>query len=244
MASRLLALVGGFLLALTVSADEPEALTAMVTHVIDGNTVEIKFRGQERPQAVRLIGLIAPKKSTRDLDGQEPWGTRSQQWLALQIARKEVKVELDLLRSVKGQAGVVWGYVWLGDKLLNEESLKEGHSVLATEVPNVKHAEKFQAAQKVAREGGKGVRNMDRPLDEEPAKFIAKKQEAKAEATAKEDKLKLDKFKEGCVVGNTKTKKYHVPGGQYYASTQGSKNAIFFANEDDAKKAGYQKSSR
>jgi hypothetical protein len=111
---------------------------------------------------------------------------------------------------------------------LNQASLKEGHSVPATEVLNVKHAEKFQAGQKVAREGGKGVWNPDRPLDEEPAKFIAKKQEAKAEATAKEDDLKLDKFKEGCVVGNTKTKKYHVPGGQYYAPTQNSGGALLW----------------
>jgi micrococcal nuclease len=165
-ASRLLALVGGALLAAAVSADEPKSLTGLAAHVVDGDTVEVRFEGQRKAQTVKLIGLAAPKKSTRETDGQEPWGTRSQQWLALQAARKEVRVEFDVLEPVKGHPGVVWGYLWLGERLLNEESLRLGHSVLATEVPNVRYVEKLQAAQKQAREGGKGVWDTDRPLDE------------------------------------------------------------------------------
>jgi hypothetical protein len=54
----------------------------------------------------------------------------------------------------------------------------------------------------------------------------------------------LPAFKEGCVIGNKATKKYHVPGGRYYESSKSSKNAVFFRNAKDAEKAGYEVSKR
>jgi endonuclease G len=49
----------------------------------------------------------------------------------------------------------------------------------------------------------------------------------------------LPAFEEGCVIGNKRSKKYHVPGGRGYAAAKNSKNAVFFRNAEDAKKAGY-----
>ncbi|PFK46432.1 calcium-binding protein [Bacillus cereus] len=47
---------------------------------------------------------------------------------------------------------------------------------------------------------------------------------------------------QGQVKGNANSKKYHVPGGQYYDSTKD--NIVWFCSEADAKAAGYVKSKR
>jgi hypothetical protein len=54
----------------------------------------------------------------------------------------------------------------------------------------------------------------------------------------------LPAFKEGCVIGNSKSKKFHVPGGGSYNIMKTSKNAVFFATAEDAKKAGYTQAAR
>ncbi|PEB40135.1 sunset domain-containing protein [Bacillus pseudomycoides] len=46
----------------------------------------------------------------------------------------------------------------------------------------------------------------------------------------------------GQIKGNANSKKYHVPGGQYYDSTKD--NIVWFCSEGDAKAAGYVKSKK
>ncbi|PFV12845.1 protein TolA [Bacillus cereus] len=46
----------------------------------------------------------------------------------------------------------------------------------------------------------------------------------------------------GQIKGNANSKKYHVPGGQYYDSTKD--NIVWFCSETDAQAAGYVKSKR
>ncbi|EEM17173.1 MULTISPECIES: hypothetical protein [Bacillus] len=46
----------------------------------------------------------------------------------------------------------------------------------------------------------------------------------------------------GQIKGNANSKKYHVPGGQYYDSTKD--NIVWFCSEVDAKAAGYVKSKK
>lgn len=55
----------------------------------------------------------------------------------------------------------------------------------------------------------------------------------------KEKGSELSAFREGCVIGNRKSKKYHLPGDRYYNKEKDSKNAAFFATAEDAKGAGY-----
>jgi hypothetical protein len=124
------------------------------------------------------------------------------------------------------------------DQLVNELILAGGHAVLDTRVPNVKYVERLTAAQKAAREGKKNIWDEKEPLTESPAEYAKKAAEKKPDVGA------LEKWEAGCVIGNKKTKKYHVVGGQYYESSKTSDNAVFFKTEDDAKKAGYEKSAR
>src|SRR5206468_414042 len=56
--------------------------------------------------------------------------------------------------------------------------------------------------------------------------------------------LTLPAFEPGCVVGNRRSKKYHVPGGASYERARESKNAVFFRTAQDAEKAGYTQAAR
>jgi endonuclease G len=54
----------------------------------------------------------------------------------------------------------------------------------------------------------------------------------------------LLRFVEGCVIGNSKSKIFHVPGGAFYERAKESPNAIFFRNAEAAKKAGYRQAKK
>src|SRR5204863_10069690 len=122
--------------------------------------------------------LVPQVKATRDKDGQEPWATRGQQAPAALVARKDVRVEFDVLKSEAGQSGV-WAYVWVkgkagGERLVNESVLAGGHALLDTRVPNVRYVERLAAAQKAAREAGTNVWDQAEPLTESPAEYAKK----------------------------------------------------------------------
>lgn len=224
----------------TARADDPPGFTGTVLQAADAGTLLIRPAGEKKPVTVRLIGLTPPVKATRDKDGQEPWATRGQQALAVLAVRKDVRVEFDAKRNEPGEAAV-WGYVWVpadgGPVLANEAVLVGGHAVLDTRPPNVQYSDRLRDAQRAAREAGRNIWDVKEPLPEAPAEYAGKAKEAKAEVAT------LAAWREGCVVGNRKSKKYHPPGGKGYADAKGSKNAVFFADEDD-KKAGYEKAAR
>jgi serine protease Do len=54
----------------------------------------------------------------------------------------------------------------------------------------------------------------------------------------------LPGFSDCPVIGNMKSRIYHVPGGQYYAQLQFSESASCFKSEEDATKHGYRRSMR
>src|SRR5262249_50068174 len=54
----------------------------------------------------------------------------------------------------------------------------------------------------------------------------------------------LPEFAQGCVIGNSKSKIYHIPGGASYAQMKDSKNAVFFKDAEAARKAGYREAKK
>lgn len=224
----------------TATAD----LTGTVVKVVDGQIVQVQLKDQHRPIIIRLIGLEAPAKASREKDGQEPWGTRAQQYLSLLLTRNPVRVEFDVQVPVSGDNTQRWGYIWLEKQLANEEMLRTGNALLATQVPNVKYVERLQAAQKQAREKERGVWNPREPLPEPPSKFRAQQKEKTTEEKGREEVQALAAWQKGCVIGNKTTKKYHLPTGRYYEQMKTSQHAIFFRTEEDAKKAGYSATSK
>ena len=57
---------------------------------------------------------------------------------------------------MRDKYGRLLAYVWIGDKMLNEELLREGLAVLLTIPPDVRYVERFKRAQEEAREQRRG----------------------------------------------------------------------------------------
>ncbi|VTS03730.1 thermonuclease family protein [Tuwongella immobilis] len=218
--------------------------SAEVVKVHDGNSIRVRPQGTRQTIELRLIGVDAPRKATRDTTGQEPWGTAAQQFLSLAVTRKQVRIEFDVLETVSSDSTAKWAYVWLGERLLNEELLAAGHGVLVTNPPNVQYVDRLRVAQKVAREKQLGIWDANEPLTESPSAFRATQQQAVESQQSTQQQLAIPAWVEGCVIGNRKSKVFHKPGGRYYESTKMSANAIFFKTADDAIQAGYKPASR
>jgi endonuclease G len=54
----------------------------------------------------------------------------------------------------------------------------------------------------------------------------------------------LRAFQKGCVIGNKRSKVYHLPGGSGYEGAKKSKNAVFFRDAKAAEAAGYRAAKR
>ncbi len=125
---------------------------ALVTRVVDGDTVEVRFRGRELD--VRLIGIDTPETVA---PGQpvECYGRAASRFATRRLAGLRVRLEFDVERL--DRYGRTLAYVWLGDELFNETLVREGYAMVATYPPNVRYVERFVAAQREARSAGLGL---------------------------------------------------------------------------------------
>ena len=116
-----------------------------VGRIIDGDTFACADG-----RRVRLIGIDTPER------GQRPFGARARRQLERLVpVGATVQLEGDITPT--DRYGRTLAYVWTGDTLVNEAMVLGGWAVLLTIPPNVKYADRFQRAQKQAREARAGL---------------------------------------------------------------------------------------
>jgi micrococcal nuclease len=125
-----------------------------VARVVDGDTVEI-IPAVDGLTEVRLIGVYTPE--TKDpRTGVQPYGEEAYRFTASTLEGEEVSLEFDVEKV--DRYGRLLAYVWLPDgRMFNEVLLKEGYAPVATFPPNVRYVERFEKAQREAREAGRGL---------------------------------------------------------------------------------------
>jgi micrococcal nuclease len=134
-------------------APSPASRTpARVTDVIDGDTVRAVVDGREL--TVRLIGIDTPEKDGPYTD-LECYGHEATAYTRDRIDGRDVDLSFDVERTDRFDRTLA--YVWLGEELVNESILEAGAGVLLTIPPNVAFADRFEAAQRGAREAGRGL---------------------------------------------------------------------------------------
>jgi micrococcal nuclease len=134
------------------SEAEADRTNALVTRVVDGDTVEVRFRGRDLD--VRLIGVDTPESVAPG----EPVGCFAKAAARYTTARLEgehVRLTFDVERI--DRYGRTLAYVWIGEELFNETLVREGYAFVTTYPPNVKHEQRFLRAQRDAREHERGV---------------------------------------------------------------------------------------
>ncbi|MEX0616807.1 MAG: thermonuclease family protein [Candidatus Woykebacteria bacterium] len=127
----------------------PKGDEVLVTKVVDGDTVEL-----EGGQKVRYIGIdtpetVDPRKSVQCFGKEATAKNRSL------VEGKKVKLEKDISETDK--YGRLLRYIWVGDTLMNEILVKEGFAHSSPYPPDVKLQDRFNKAEKFARENNKGL---------------------------------------------------------------------------------------
>lgn len=134
-------------------AQEPlTSANAVVTRVVDGDTIEVRYRG--RTITVRLIGIDTPETVA---PGQpvECYGPAASAFTERELEGRRVRLEFDVERI--DRYGRTLAYVWRGGELFNETLVRRGYAVVTTYPPNVRYVERFLAAQRAARSHERGV---------------------------------------------------------------------------------------
>ncbi len=125
---------------------------ALVTRVIDGDTVEARFRG--RIVDVRLIGIDTPE-SVAPGQPVECYALAASRFTTNELEGRRVRLELDVERL--DRYGRTLAYVWLEGELFNETLVREGYAIVTTYPPNVRYVDRFLDAQREARSQGRGL---------------------------------------------------------------------------------------
>ena len=130
---------------------EPEIFTAedgqileeaIVTKVIDGDTIEINGS-----QKVRYIGINTPEISFTDGEA-DCYGEEARRANEELVGGKKVWLEKDVSETDK--YGRLLRYVWSGELMINEYLVSQGFANIATYPPDVKHQDRLLKAQKEA----------------------------------------------------------------------------------------------
>lgn len=127
-----------------------DGATVLVTQVVDGDTIRVQLR--DREVRVRLIGIDTPEVAP----GQpmECFGEEASTFTERELDGERVRLEFDVERF--DRFGRTLAYVF-HDGLFNEELVAQGYATVTTFPPNVRYVGRFLAAQRAAREAGRGL---------------------------------------------------------------------------------------
>jgi len=125
---------------------------AVVTRVVDGDTVYVRYRG--RTVDVRLIGIDTPET----VDPSQPvgcYGKAASHFTTARLTGERVRLTFDV--EHKDQYERTLAYMWIGGRLFNEVLVRQGFASVSTYPPNVKYVDRFLAAQRVAQKQERGL---------------------------------------------------------------------------------------
>lgn len=122
-------------------------IRGQVIAVADGNTLIVLLNN--RKETVRLIGVAAPETD------QAPWGPEATAALRTLVAGHTVRLEMDAEK--RDHAKRLQAYVFVGDKSVNLEMIRQGQARAAAQPPTAARAGEYLQAEREAREAGRGL---------------------------------------------------------------------------------------
>ena len=119
---------------------------ARVTHVVDGDTIEVELEGHT--YSLRYIGIECPEAGQYGCDE----ATQANRQL---VEGKTVRLEKDI--SDTDQYGRLLRYVFVGDLFVNADLVRRGFATAWTYPPDVAYSQLFVQLESEAREAGRGL---------------------------------------------------------------------------------------
>ncbi len=211
--SRIIPLILLLVLGLLVGGCQTSGRTgqsglAHVMRVIDGDTIVVNLDG--RNYKVRFIGIDTPERG-------RPYYWEATQKTREMVLGKDVRLVKDVSETDK--YGRLLRYVYVDDKFVNAELVKQGYALQFTLPPDVKYADLFRKLAAEAREKGVGLRSSN------TAGLPSNSNNA-----GKQD----IKF-----IGNANSQVFHYANCPY-AKKIAPDNIVNFPSSEDAKSQGYR----
>lgn len=119
-----------------------------IKRVINGDSIEL-----DDGTVVRYIGIDAPDSENRHVAGEV--GNAAYVLNRGLVQGQELKIEYDI--EPKDPKGRDLAWVWVGEKLINAELVKEGQAIVSVFPPNVKYLDVLFKAQDEAAKAKKGM---------------------------------------------------------------------------------------
>ena len=131
-------------------------MVATVTHVVDGDTVDLAFRGQPDERA-RLLGIDTPETVKPDSPVECFGPEASERTKDVLSPGTEVIVQRD--EEARDRYGRLLVYVWRrhDGMFVNEALLADGYATVLSIAPNTTHRSRLAAADRSARAAGLGL---------------------------------------------------------------------------------------
>jgi micrococcal nuclease len=198
-----------------LSGGNPYGKWVLVTKVVDGDTVHVG-RGW-RKTTVQFLGVDTPETVHPDKP-VEFLGPEVSEFTKKTLRGKKVRLEFEPLNQ-KDKYGRLLAYVYLSDgSLFNAELIKRGYArVIAPSY--LRYYDEFHNYEREAVAGSRGIWATKLKNTEFPSEKVGK------------------------IIGNLKSKIYHLPSQANYEKIK-EENRAYFDSEEEAIKAGYRKAKR
>ena len=196
------------------SGGDPYGKWVLVTQVVDGDTIRVG-RGW-RNATVRLLGVDTPETVHPDKP-VEFLGPEASEFTKKSLEREKVHLEFEPLNPMD-KYGRLLAYIYMSDgTLFNAELVKRGYArVIAPS--HFRYYDEFHNYEREAMASGIGI------------------------WAARVKSMQLPSEKVGRIIGNKKSKIYHLPGQAGYEVKE--ENQVYFDSEEEAIRAGYRKAKR
>ena len=171
----------------------------------------IKVSDGWRRTTVRLVGVDTPEVAHGDRPG-EPFGPEATEFTRAALAGKRVRLEVPPRDQIDAY-GRLLAYVFLEDgTLFNRELVRQGYARAYTRF-RFPYRDEFRRLEAEARAAGRGMW-----------------------AAALLPTAPI----EGQIIGNSRSRVYHLPGQESYGSVA-RRNRVYFDSEAEAIRAGYRR---
>lgn len=130
----------------------PASARALVTRVLDGDTIEARIDG--RVEDVRLIGVDTPE-TVKPGEPVQCFGPRASAFTHGQLEGRRVRLVFGVER--RDVYGRLLAYAYLDDRFFNPALLRRGLARSLTIPPNDRFAELFQRLELTAARAGRGL---------------------------------------------------------------------------------------
>ena len=197
------------------SGGNPYGKWVLVTQVVDGDTIRVG-RGW-RNTKVRLLGVDTPETVHPDKP-VEFFGSEASEFTKKSLKGKKVHLEFEPSNQMD-KYGRLLGYIYLSDgSLFNAELIKRGYARVIAPF-HFRYYDEFRNYEQEAMAGGRGI------------------------WTTKIKSIQSPSEKVGKIIGNKKSKIYHLHGQANYEKGK-KENRVYFDSEEEAIRAGYRKAKR